>query len=301
MKSRSWLLRGFTILELLVATAVLALLVLLIAQLFNSASSVTTHNNKRLDADAQARGVLDRMGVDFGRAVLLPDVDYFVKSPADPMVGNDQIAFYAETRGYYPATGLEKQSPVSLVSFRINSNDAMLERMGKGLLWNGIAGGTSAPMVYSPLKLKDTWPSATNQGADASYELFGSQVFRFEYGYVLKGAALADGTVLPAVFSKVPWDTRSGVGHTDLSGFRDVAAIVVSIAVIDPRSRSLVSAADLNSLAGTMADFDPNSFPAPGDLEKRWQATIDGSSLPKRACAGIFIYRRTFPLNSSFK
>lgn len=301
MKSKTKQLGGVTILELLVATAVLALLVLLIAQLFNSASSVTTHNNKRLDADAQARGVLDRMGVDFGRAVLLPDVDYFVKTPVDPMIGNDQIAFYAETQGYYPATGVEKQSPISLVGFRIKASDSMLERLGKGLLWNGVASGASIPMVYAPLKLKDTWPAATNQDAEASYEPFGPQVFRFEYGYVLQGVTLADGTVLPSIFSKVPWDTRSGVGHTELDGFRDVAAITVTIAVIDPKSRALVSASELNSLSGTMADFDPNSFPAPGDLEKQWQTAIDGSSLPKRATGGIFIYRRTFPMNSSFK
>ena len=62
------------------------------------------------------------------------------------MAGNDQIAFYSAVPGYYPPTGL--QSPVSLVAYRINSNSNSssynkMERMGKGLIWNGIACGAT--------------------------------------------------------------------------------------------------------------------------------------------------------------
>ena len=52
---------GFTLAELLVTMGVLVLLVLLFTQLLNSAASITTLGHKQMDADSQARQLLDRM------------------------------------------------------------------------------------------------------------------------------------------------------------------------------------------------------------------------------------------------
>ena len=76
-----------------------------------------------MDADSQARQLLDRMAVDFAQMVKRSDVDYYVKSSAASPLrhvlqpGNDQIAFYSAVPGYYPPTG--SQSPVSLVAYRV--------------------------------------------------------------------------------------------------------------------------------------------------------------------------------------
>ena len=228
------------------------------------------------------------------------DIGYFMKSPTNAMLGaNDQIAFYSEVPGYFPSSGA--QSPISLVGLRMNSDKGYLERMGKGLLWNGVA-GANAPMVFLPLTIKDVWPAAASQDADSDYELFGPNLFRFEYGYILKGRTLADGTALPSIYSATPWDTRTGVAHTAVCGFQDVSAIVALIAVLDPKSRILVGGSEpsrvaaLKVLAGNMADFDPVAYPNPGDMEKQWQSAIDTSGFPKPAIAAMRIYRRTFPL-----
>src|SRR5207245_7984082 len=56
--------------------------------------------------------------------------------------GSDQIAFFSQVPGYYPASGA--QSPISLVAYRVNEGAntnpvfLRLQRMGKGLLWNGV-------------------------------------------------------------------------------------------------------------------------------------------------------------------
>src|SRR6476620_4686 len=52
---------AFTLAELLVSIGVLVLLVLLFAQLLNSAAAITTLGRKQMDADSQARELLDRM------------------------------------------------------------------------------------------------------------------------------------------------------------------------------------------------------------------------------------------------
>src|SRR5205823_3649341 len=164
---------GFTLAELLVTVGVLVLLVLLFTQLLNSAATITTLGHKKMDTDSQTRQLLDRMAVDFAQMVKRSDVDFFAKGTTAPnsvggaMAGNDRIAFYSAVPGYYPPTGL--QSPVSLVAYRINSDSTSssydkLERMGKGLVWNGVS-STDTPIVFMPLTISATWPAATSSSA----------------------------------------------------------------------------------------------------------------------------------------
>src|SRR6266478_1974837 len=76
--------KAFTLAELLASIAILTLLILIVTKMVNSASTITTMGNKRMDADSQARPVLDRMAVDFTQIVKRPDVDYFLKGSAAP-------------------------------------------------------------------------------------------------------------------------------------------------------------------------------------------------------------------------
>ena len=43
--------------------------------------------------------------------------------------------------------------------------------------------------------------------------------------------------------------------HSSVSGMQDVAAIVVDIAVIDPKSKVLLTDAQITSLAGQLVDY----------------------------------------------
>ena len=70
---------AFTLTELLVTVGVIVLLVFLFTQLLNSAATIMTLGNKRMDADSQARQVLDRMAIDFAQMVKRSDVDYYLK------------------------------------------------------------------------------------------------------------------------------------------------------------------------------------------------------------------------------
>jgi len=276
--------RAFTLIELLVAMAVFALLLALVVQLFNSANAVSTLQIKRLDADAQARMLLDRMVVDFAQMLKRRDVDYFLKSPGNTQAGNDQIAFYSEVPGYYPSA--TSQSPMSLVGYRVNTiggSDGFnnIERLGKGLLWNGV-GSPEKPMVYLPLTLAATWPAAANAAADPDYEQMGSNIFRFEYYYLVKDGTLTD----------TPWNS----GSTGVRGLQDVTAIGVVIAVMDPKTRTLVTDAQLEALVRNMGDFDPVNMTT-GSLENQWRSVIAASGLPKLVLASIRVYGRTFYLN----
>ena len=316
---------AFTLAELLVSVGVLVLLVFLAAQLLKSAATVTTLGQKQMDADSEARQLLDRMAIDFAQMVKRFDVDYYVKS--NPPVGvaglrtvlqpgNDQIAFYSAVPGYYPATG--SQSPVSLVAYRVNSNVTSssynkMERLGKGLVWNAVS-TTDTPVVFMPIPVASplpagelpsptpkplptpAWPQAGNMTADAAYELVGPQVFRFEYYYILTTGSL----------STIPW---IGPGHSSPNGMQDVSAIVVDIAVIDPRSQVLLNDQQIATIAGTLIDYGattpavgcstPNWNNA-GELRRQWQCALDGTTgIPRQAMSGIRVYERAFYLSPS--
>jgi prepilin-type N-terminal cleavage/methylation domain-containing protein len=291
--------RGFTLVELLVSVGVLALLVFFVTSLVNSAATITTLGNKRMDADSQARQLLDRMAVDFAQMVKRSDVDYYLKWSANPQTGgNDQIAFYSAVPGYYP-TG--SQSPVSLVAYRINSVAGTtafnkLERLGKGLVWNGVS-STNTPVVFAPVPIASpsalppagatptpAWQQAANSNADPDYELIGPQVFRFEYYYLLNNGAL----------SITPWNT--GIGHTSVSGMQDVAAIIADIAVIDSKSKVLLTNAQITTLAAGLSDYTAGM--TPGQLRANWQTYLDGiTTLPRPAISGIRLYERYFYLS----
>jgi hypothetical protein len=286
---------AFTLVELAVSVGVLVVIVLLTTQVLKSTATVTTLGHKQMDADSQARQLLDRMAVDFAQLVKRNDLDFFAKrtvapnSVGGPMTGNDQIAFFSAVPGYYPTGSF--QSPLSLVAYRINSGSNKMERMGKGLLWNA-ATPTPAPVVFMPLTIgpsaqvpAGTWPTAISTSAtDPDYEVIGPQVFRFEYCYLG-----TDGTL-----SITP------------PGISSMAAIVVDIAMIDPKSKVLVKDAQLASLIAGLDDSA--SGRPPGDLLSKWQAKINNPALitwgadgppPAIALSGIRLYERFFYLSPS--
>lgn len=270
---------AFTLVEMLVSIAVLTLIVLSVARLFDNVATLTTAGSKRMEADGQARPLLDRLAIDFARMLRRSDVDYYLKTPANVQTGNDQIAFYSEVPGYYPSTG--SQSPISLVSYRINAQ-FKVERLGKGLLWNGVSPG-STPIAFLPLTIAASWPAATNGTADPDYEMAAANVFRLEYFYCLTNGKL----------SLTPWDTDAG--HTAVNGMQDVTAISVAIAAIDPKSRALLSDTQLATVTARMNDF---ALPmGPGALLARWQEALNATNdMPRSAISGVRIYQRSLPL-----
>ena len=328
---------SFTLVEMLVAMAVLGLLMVMIGQLTSMALAVTLMRTKQMDADTQARAVFGRMAIDLAQLVKRPDVDYYLKcsmsdtygNPSNPQTGNDQLAFYSQVPGYYPSSTAVQQSQVSLVGWRVNADNTpgpyynQLQRFGYGLLWNGASSFntnsvlfsigtndlTTAPAAGSSSTNQiSNWPESIDPKlASVNYEVVGPAVFRMEYYYVLKGQTAA-GTTYASELSDNPWDVRI-TGHNSVNGLQDVAAITVVIAVADPQSRLLVNNSQLTTLAGKMEDFPTTpstgvNTTKPGDVAAAWTAeilaaTADPSiSLAKVAVPSLRVYQRTFYLPS---
>jgi len=280
---------AFTLLEIMVSVIILTLLVVVLGRIVSSASAIATLGNKRMDIDSQVRPLLDRMAVDFAQMIKRTDVDYYVKGPLDletastPQHGpNDHLAFFSEITGYYPSTGAP--SPISLVAYRVNDNSSSssynkMERLGKGLLWNGVS-STKKPLLFGLQAIANNWPAATDNvraDPDSDYELIAPQIFRLEYFYLLKTGAISN---LPSA-----------------QGMQDVAALVVTLAAIDPKSRVLLSDGQIATLITRLGDFNPATHTNISDLVTSWQTTLDGTTdMVRPAIAGIRIYQRSFDL-----
>jgi hypothetical protein len=150
-----------------------------------------------------------------------------------------------------------------------------MERMGKGLAWNGVSADW-VPIVFLPQTISGNWPSAVSTNAlDSSYEIIGPQVFRFEYCYLATDGSLS---ITPPSVSAM-------------------AAIIVDIAVIDYKSRVLLNNTQINQLAGQLVDYSGANLVA-GQLRTTWQNTLNTNpSLPRPALSGIRLYERCFYLS----
>ncbi len=97
---------------------------------------------------------------------------------------------------------------------------------------------------------------------------------------------------------------------------QDVAAVVVVIAVIDPKSRALLDNSaqvpppndNITVLGGQLIDWGNTGCPGcpsqtqwqttPGLLRAQWQSTLNGiTNLPRPAISGIRVYERYFYLS----
>jgi prepilin-type N-terminal cleavage/methylation domain-containing protein len=307
-EERRWARAGFTLLEMLVATTVLLFLIALLAEITNGAAAVV-HSTRLMDADIESRLVFNRMGLDFASMLKRPDVDYStfkqptstlpaqygnVSQPANLQPGNDECAFYTGGAGYFSGTqptGQEK-APVALVAYMV-ANDSTtgtpgLQRMAKGLGWEPDAGGAWQNIAYLPSMLTAGYPELFS--SDPDYQALGYQVFRIEYNYLLKPSATT-----AAQLSITPWNVP--LAHTSINGFADVAAIVVTIAVLDGTSREIVS--NYSNLTSCLPDAKDNQ-----GVASSWNGIVNSptfattAGIPAAAAKAVRVYERYFYLDT---
>ena len=215
------------------------------------------------------------------------------------MTGNDRIAFFSAVPGNLASTQPGWQSNVGLVAYRVNADSTAssynkVERMGKGLNLNGAYNGAITPLVFldsatSPITtIASTWSAATSPTTiDSDYEVIGPQVFRLEYYFLL--------TPDPATGLARGFSTGSQWTSTNTFLVKDVAAIVVAIAAVDPRSRVILTNAQMNTLIGLLPDY---TVGIPGQLLSTWQTALDGATtVPRTAISSVRLYERYFYLN----
>jgi len=319
---------GFTLIELLAALTVLGVVILMITQITDGTARSVTYENRQINTDTEARMIFNRFSIDFARMLRRRDLDGTafkqpagtlppryrdasgepIAFPANLQPGNDRLAFYAESRGRFPGpdqpSGADR-SPVSVVAYQIlpdaETGIPGLARRSIGLGWEPHSGGGWKGVAHLPQRLADLWPDLFSQAE--AFRSVADQVFRMEYVYLLKPR---DGE--PARLSIVPWhenpaaDPAADPAHASVDGFRDVAAIVVTLAILDRHGRGLVS--DYAPLANALPDAVADSDGRVAGVAGVWNAIVTRAGfaaevgIPAEAAAAIRVYERHFPLES---
>jgi len=295
--------KAFSLVEVLVAMAVVALLLGILAQMIGSASDLTTSGQKRMDAEGAGRQALGILANDMTKMVRRPQADLDVVFAKRQ--GNDRLFFYAEAPGFLSTSDPGQQSPVSLVGYRVGP-DWKLERLGKGLRWSGpgespvflrITGASAVPSTT----LAGAWPGVIGSppdynGTSVDYQTISDEVFRLEFCLVDN-----EGNAFLPTASWRSWadDDLNGVPN-----LREVRAVIVAIAALDKRSRQIVP--DMEVLANALPD--PTQAQVESDpaelMAASWKKIVenpgfaDSLGIPEKAAANVRIYQRVFLLNN---
>lgn len=293
---------GLTLVELSVALAVLGLLVLALAQATEHASKTVLWGTQRMQSDQQALAIYERMSADLRGIPARSDIDLVFKHQP----GNDALYFISEAPAYFTGDpSASVRSPLALMGYWVDE-DATLQRLSKGLTWEGTPGPQTggAPVFLTapaptlpPLSestLEGRWSRALEpinrpeiQRADV--HPLSHRVIRFEYCFELRPSPM--GTSGPA-FSN----------QTVLHGshpLKSIRALRIAVVLMDA-SESRLDPATVDALFPDPKDVDlaatPHRLMASVWEENLWTALRAGTLSQG---AGIRIYERRVPLGGA--
>jgi len=135
--------RAFSLIEVLVAMAVLALMVVFLSQLLQSASGGLLGGKARVNSFTKARSMLDLLSRDVQAGIFREDLAAFASEGASSSFTN--VAFYTRRSGV-PSGGSVPLRNVSLVQYRLETN-GILKRSDLPISWSGAATDVSFGIV----------------------------------------------------------------------------------------------------------------------------------------------------------
>ncbi len=252
--------KGFSLVELLVASAILLVLLFALLSMTNSTVLFAKLAQRKMDSASSLRSSMDRMTADLSSAVLRDDLPpLFVRSMAAD--GSDEFYLHSQAEGYGGERG------VSVIGYRIR--DGKLERGAQGTGW-------------TTNFLRFTEALGTNTIQSENFDVVGAKVFRLKVEFLGK-----DGSMLTGAASPTNWNQVSAV----VLNLAAVDAKALQITGIPPEDfAQLLPGLATNPSVGILADWqetlnDPAFFGA-------------GGRFPSEARQGIEVRRRIVRLSN---
>jgi len=271
-------LRAFSILELIVAMALFAMVAIVAVSIVDGAMHMTKSSKLRMSADAASREAFDRMAADFSTQLQrkdLPDV-------VEKRTGNDRIFFHAQVDGASGDRGL------SVVNYLVSDYPALADpdkNFGDRVLLRGVSGtdwsGTES-LVFDATNAA----MAVDQG---TLEVAAPEVFRLEVVFLMADGSLLASPPTPSVGTNANL-LRSTNG---VPSSQQVVAAIVGIASLDSKARLLLPPNGME----TLVELLPDGVSGTDDLLAQWKGALDGSDLPRPILNGVRFYQRYFSLH----
>jgi prepilin-type N-terminal cleavage/methylation domain-containing protein len=286
--------RGFTLIEILVAIAILVIVGLGLSQILSLALQTWQQGLIRADCFTKARVVLDSATADIQRGLFRSDLYNFPNSTSSPPT----FTFYTRAAGV--SAGNSSIRPVSLVTYQLAPANANLPgyllRSETPVIWTGTGANLH---FYQPLP---PVIAATASAPVPPNDLLSTGIVDFEMLFLL-----SDGTTIPANAYKTP-STAS------------VVMIGLTVAVIDDKVLTLLHPTTTsqlsniqktleNTISTTSTNFAPMTIPSNSttyispnydrSIKELWDPAIaplfQNAGYPKSLATGLQTFERFVP------
>lgn len=288
---------GFTLLELLTAIAVLAILVLLLNQIMSSTMQVVGDGRKRMEVHARARAALDLIARDISQGIYRADVPAFTDNAGQP-----SLAVFTQRGGTMDATDNSTDyRQLTYVAYKVEK-DAPASGPETFSLWRG-----SINLQWNDGK---SFPSVT--GLDGPMP-FGTQTLDLAYPKVTQQTG-SDRVMEPVLDGVARMELRflGSDGKYRLNYNRDPEngpvskAVVITLLVMDEKTQDLILSNTAFEGPFTARFISPgmalptSTSDSDTTLAVAWNTSLKNpamwTSIPPALRQGIHIFERTVPL-----
>jgi prepilin-type N-terminal cleavage/methylation domain-containing protein len=255
--------RAFTLVELLVAVAVMTLILAMFSQMLGSVSNIWAQVKGGVDNYTAARGILDSLQVDLSRAVIRRDLGAFCDSG-----GNSQLAFYTERAGLdAPATDRQLQ----LVSYSVQPI---------------VSGSSNTTMTLQRSALQIAWTDATSLS-------FGTTNALPQLG----NPATDDENAAQGILAMAVNFHNVDGSFSSTFTFGNSQAVTVSLVVLSGRANQLLSASQKTGLETKFTNAAANASSS-ASVESLWNQVLDDTGswqgYPQGTAGDIHVFSRTY-------
>ena len=283
--------KGFTLVEILVAVAVLALIIAMAVQILSFTLQVSLSSSHQLDASQRCRAVLDAIGADLTNLVVTNGSTVLVQDTG----GTVQLAFLSSGRGPNTAT------------------DFRLLTVGYQFVTTGPNQGINRTTSVVPWETANLLAQSANPTGTPATSVLAKSIVRFDAVALLDNGQivlLTPPTPTPPA-TTVSWitTTTTANGQAVPAGW---SALVLAQALPDPNNPRvkalIIGVASLDDQTFNLPNVSgmTNQLTAPALLAGQaqtpvdaWNAAIDAGNLtsdPKPAVTSLRLDQRTYTL-----
>lgn len=253
---------GFTLVELLVAMGILAVILVGTVQITGIAQGSIRWAEKKISSDSGARQLTALLERDLREMIRRPDAPFEFKLQS----GNDALAFLATRAGYARGDASADRS-ASLVRYDTDPDG----RFTRASLGFGFEGDDTVPLDPD---------AALPDIPDDNRQIVSDTVFRVEFEFLIDDGA------------KVLRQQKAPATLDSLRG------IVTTVAVLDPQSRGILNNGDIPKLAALFDDSREAETPATDWTAVVLANTTRGTSgIPTDVFRGVRVYEQTLLLD----
>jgi Tfp pilus assembly protein PilV len=306
---------GFSLIEVMVAGLVFALLGALLMQITAAASRSTRFSNQNADAASQARLAFARIGMDLAAIPRRKDVDFLAGNPGATSTstrsGNYLLYFISgvTTVSSTAASGFTNRG-ISLVGYQMlkhsdNNGRLCLTRAAKAISWSQTSFmGLESANNYLPMDLTSSRLPSALCLSSSDYDIVAPGVFQVAVGFQLypdnRSATLANGTTVSQSQGQIvyspPVRNLTASSTQDYVDVSRISAIVVGVAVLDVENMKKLTADQVDSLASLFKVPNASVLPV-----QEWASVADnlaskGLAIPLPVLQAVRVYHHCFPI-----